>query len=159
MYATKRSGFAMILAIFIVVLISLGGVMLLNGVSIGVKSVGDAYFQAQAQLLAESATEFAVMRVQDVNTSVAAPNNHCLEKLNITIQDATGAPAYDANITIRYSFFGAAPVACLTPLADVNTTMAQNTGNPTMMLIDTTVTDHNLSTESIRVVKRSWQKL
>lgn len=162
MYVTKRKGFAMILAIFIIVLVALGGVLLLGNASLGTKTAGDNYFRAQAELLVESATEFAVMRAQDVNTSVAAPNNHCLENLNITVQDAAGAAAYDVNITIRYSFKDAAPLACLPALADVNTVLAQNTGNPTMMLIDTTVTTNtaaNLSTEPIRVHKRSWQKL
>lgn len=152
MYVTKRKGFAMILAIFIIVLVALGGVMLLGNASLGTKTAGDNYFKAQAELLLNSATEFAVMRAQDFNTSGA----NCLNNINITVQDAAGAAAYDINVTIQYSFQGAAPVnnqcATLTTL----------TGNPTMMLIDTTVTTNtaaNLSTEPIRVHKRSWQKL
>jgi len=150
MYVTKRKGFAMILAIFIIVLVSLGGVMLLGNASIGTKTAGDNYFRAQAELLVDSATEFAVMRAQDFNTS----GGNCLNNLNITVQDAAGAAAYDVNVTIQYSFQGAAPAAC--------STLASLTGNPTMMLIDSTVTTNtaaNLSTEPIRVHKRSWQKL
>jgi hypothetical protein len=152
MYVTKRSGFAMILAIFIIVLASLGGVMLLGNASIGAKSAGDNYFRAQAELLADSATEFAVIRAQGFDTTGA----NCLNNLNITAQDSAGAAAYDVNITIQYSFKGIAPVNGQCNTLDVNTS------NPTMMLVDSTVTTNaaaNLSTEPIRVHKRSWQKL
>ncbi|MDO9055574.1 MAG: hypothetical protein Q7U69_03445 [Sulfuricurvum sp.] len=159
MYATKRHGFAMILAIVVVVLVALGGVMLLSNATMGSKSVGTNYLHAQAELLAMSATEFAVMRAQDVNTSKNAAN-HCLEHLNINVVDSAGAAAYSVNTTIRYSFKGAVPLGCTPPNADVNTTLAQNTGNDTTMLIDVVVTSNaNLTTESIRVFKRTWQKL
>lgn len=152
MYATKRSGFAMILAIFIIVLVSLGGVLLLGNVSMGAKAASDNYFQAQAELLADSATEFAVMQAQGFDTTGA----NCLNSLNITVQDSAGAAAYDVNVTIQYSFQAAAPAN-----GQCNT-LTTATGNPTMMLIDSTVTTNaaaNLSTEPIRVHKRSWQKL
>lgn len=152
MYVTRRRGFAMILAILVIVLVALGGVMLLGNVSVGAKTAGDNYFRAQAELLLNSATEFAVMRAQDFNTSGA----NCLNNVDITVQDASGAAAYDVNVTIQYSFKGAAPVNGQCNTLDVNTS------NPTMMLIDTTVTTNtaaNLSTEPIRMHKRSWQKL
>ncbi len=152
MYVTKRKGFAMILAIFIIVLVALGGVLLLGNASLGTKTAGDNYFRAQAELLVDSATEFAVMRAQDFNTTGA----NCLNNVNITVQDASGAAAYDVNVTIQYSFKAAAPVN------NQCNTLATLTGNPTMMLIDTTVTTNaaaNFSTEPIRVHKRSWQKL
>ncbi|MFH0708710.1 MAG: type II secretion system protein [Pseudomonadota bacterium] len=156
MYATKHSGFAMILAIFIVVLIALGGVILLGNTSIGAKSIGDNYLKAQAELLAMSATEFAVMRAQDFDTLGA----NCLNQLNITVQDATGSAMFDANVTISYSFKGAKPVNGQCNTLDENAT--KPVGGGAMMLIDTVVTTTpgtNLSTEPIRVFKRTWQKL
>jgi hypothetical protein len=155
MYVTKRYGFAMILAIFVVILVSLGGVLMLNNVTIGSKGISNKYFHTQAELLAMSATEFAVMRAQGFNTTLGS----CLKNVNISIQDASGASAYDANVTIRYSFKGSAPAGCND---DNITTLAQDTNNSTIMLIDVTVTSNpnaNLSTEDIRVHKRSWQKL
>ena len=146
MYATKRSGFAMILAIFVVVMVALGGVMLLGNASIGAKTIGDNYLHAQAQLLAESATEYAVMRAQG--------STACLNRVNISVNGEDGTLAYTVNATIRYSFQNAAPVVC-----SVDANLSDNTGNPTMMLVDVTVTDNNLSLEPIRVFKRSWQKL
>lgn len=150
MYAIKHSGFAMIMAIFVLVLVSLGGVMLLKNASTGAKSIGDKYVYAQEELLAMSATEFAVMRAQDFNTTGA----NCLNALNITINDASGALAYNANVNIQYSFKNAKPVN------NQCNVLAENTGNDTMMLIDVTVTnDANLTTEPVRIHKRSWQKL
>lgn len=154
MYVTKHTGFAMILAIFVVVLVALGGVMLLGNASIGSKSMGDKYLRTQAELLADSATEFAVMRAQGFDTS----GGNCLENLNITVQDSAGNAMFDANVSLSYSFRATAPTACNTAH-----TLAVNTASPaTMILVDTTVTtraDTNLSTEPIRIFKRSWQKL
>lgn len=154
MYGINRSGFAMILAIFVVVLVSLGGVMLLSNASIGSKSMGDKYLRMQAELLADSATEFALMQVQGFNT----PGGNCLENLNITVQDSEGLAMFDANISMAYSFVGTAPALCTVP----RTLAITNGTGHTRVLIDTTVTtrlDSNLSTEPIRVFKRSWQTL
>ncbi|MDD3598020.1 type II secretion system protein [Sulfuricurvum sp.] len=145
---TKRRGFAMILAIFVVVLIAAGGVLLLRNSSVGSKSVLDNYLKAQAELLAQSATEYALMRAQGANT---AAGDACLNTLNITVNDASGTPMFDINSTLGYSFKGAAPAHC--------TTLTDNTGKDTMVLIDIIVEDHGLSSEHIRVQKRSWQKL
>jgi len=153
MYATKRSGFAMILAIFVVVLVALGGVLLLGNAATGAKSTGDNYLRAQAELLAMSATEFAVMRAQGFDIS-AAVGSLCLENLNITVNDASNNPMFDANVSLSYSFRGAKPVNC-----DDTHVLAVGTGKDTMILMDVAVTDRNLSTEPIRVHKRSWQKL
>ncbi len=158
MYATKHNAFAMILAIFVVVLVALGGVMLLSNASGGSKTVSDNYVKSQEELLADSATEFAVMRAQDVNTSVNAAN-HCLESLSINVTDSTGTAAYDVNTTIRYSFKDDAPLGCRPPNASADANLSDNTGNDTMMLVDVTVTSNNLASEPIQVHKRSWQKL
>ncbi|MFY9142434.1 hypothetical protein [Sulfuricurvum sp.] len=151
MSGINRKGFAMILAIFIIVMIAAGGTILLKNASVGSKSIGDNYLHAQAELLGQSATEFALMRAQGVNTAAGT----CLNQLNITVYNANGTAAgdkmFDINVSLAYTFRGAAPAAC--------TTLASNTGKDTMVLIDTMVTDHNIGTEEVRVQKRSWQKL
>ncbi|MBN2870184.1 MAG: hypothetical protein JXK04_04430 [Campylobacterales bacterium] len=149
MYAIKRRGFAMILAIVVVLLIAAGGALILSNAAKGTKSMGDNYLRAQAELLAESATEYAVMRAQGFDTSTG----NCLNQLDITVQDAGGAAMYDANVTLVYSFHGTKPAAC---------NGVGDTGKETTILMDTTVTTRagaNLSTEPIRVHKRSVQKL
>lgn len=150
MYATKRSGFAMILAIFVVVLVAAGGAILLSNAIKGHKAVGDNYLRAQAELLADSATEFAVMRAQGFNHT----GGNCLNQLNINVTDSTGSSMFDVNTSLSYSFYGTAIAGC--------TTLASDTNKSTMILMDVTVTtntDANLSTEPIRIHKRSWQKL
>ncbi|MCX6073995.1 MAG: hypothetical protein NTY39_06710 [Campylobacterales bacterium] len=151
----KRRGFAMIMAIFIVLLVAAGGALLLSNTTIGAKGVSDAYLHTQAELLAESATEFAVMRAQGFNT---AASGHCLENLNITINDASGSAMFDANVSMSYSSDAslvAKPVSCNNWVV-----LGPNVPPlPTMILVDVAVTDHNLTTEPIRVFKRSWQKL
>lgn len=153
MYAIKRRGFAMILAIIVVLLIAGGGAFVLSNAAKGSKSMGDNYLRVQADLLADSATEFAVMRAQDFNTS----GGNCLNQLNITVYNAGGVASgnemFDANVSMFYAFRGAKPGAC-SGIGD--------TGKDTTILIDTTVTTRpgsNLSTEPIRVHKRSVQKL
>ena len=153
MFGIKRRGFAMILAILVVVLVAMGGMILLSSVSTTGKAVGDNYLRAQSELLAVSATEFAVMRAQGFDTTASG---HCLEHLNIDVKDSGGTVStYDINVTINYSFKGAKPGGC-------NNVLAENTGKDTMMLIDTTVStngDTNLSIEPLRVHNRTWQKL
>lgn len=141
----------MILAIFVVVLVALGGVMLLGKASTGAKSTGDNYLRAQAELLADSATEFAIMRAQGFDRG-AGGNTNCLDQLNIAVNDTSGSAMFDVGVSFAYSFRGVQNGSC-------SNILAQNTGKDTMILMDVTVTDHNLSTEPIRVHKRTWQKL
>lgn len=137
----------MIVAIFVIVIIAAGGALLMRNAAIGSKSVTDNYLRAQAELLAQSATEFALMRAQGVNTAAT-----CLNQLNVTVNDAAGNGMFDINISLAYSFSGAVP-------AGGCETLSSNTGKETMVLIDARVDDRNLSSEDIRVHKRSWQKL
>lgn len=147
MYATKRSGFAMILAIFVVVLVSMGGALLMHGGAQESKKIGDKYLRAQAVLLARSATEYAVMRAQGFDTT----GGNCLNELAITVNDASGGNMFNINVTMQYSFRDGAPAAC-------TGTLAVNTGKDTTVLVDVVVvTDNNLATEPIRVHERSWQ--
>lgn len=148
----QRKGFAMIMAIFVVVLVAMGGVLLLSNAARGSKSITDNYLRAQAELLAQSATEYALMRAQGTDTTAGT----CLNQLNITVNDASGNAMFDINVSLVYSFQGAAPTNAGVKIC---TTLTENTGKDTMVLIDASVTDHNLGTEDIRVQKRSWQKL
>ncbi|MDP2079214.1 MAG: hypothetical protein Q8N01_02630 [Sulfuricurvum sp.] len=151
MYATKRSGFAMIMAIFVVVLIAMGGVLLMRGGAQESKAVGDNYLRAQAQLLAKSATEYAVMRAQGFNTG----GGNCLNQLDIAVNDASGGNMFNINVSMQYSFRGNSPCGA----AGTPGVLATNTNKETTMLMDVTVTDNNISTEPIRVHERSWQVL
>lgn len=156
-YRGQRPGFSMIVAIFVVLIVAWLAAQVLHVASNESKGTGDRYLRYQAELLAESATDYAVMRIGDYNESVG---NNCLEDINITVNDASTPPVpmYDIGMTIYYSYKGAAPANC--PAKNV-LSPATGTGLDSMVLIDTTVAARevsNLSTEPIRVHHRSWQK-
>jgi len=150
MYATKRKAFAMIMAIFVILMIAIGGAMIMRNASIGSDTLKDNYLRAQAELLAQSATEYAVMRMQGFNNA----GGGCLNHLYITVKDATGTDdVYDINVSMLYAFEGANPGGTCVEIA-------HGTGQPTRALIDTTVSTHpgnNISTEPITIHHRSWQ--
>lgn len=145
---TKRPAFAMIMAIMVVLLVASGGALLMSRASMGNASINSSYLHAQAELLAESATEFAVMRAQ----GDTMPGGRCLNRLSITVNDAQNTPMFDITVSLSYSFNANAVNDCT--LIQQNTNTGEN-----LVLVDTTVTDHNLSSEDIRIHKRSWQKL
>ena len=148
MSVTKRKGFAMIMAIFVVIMVALGGTLLISNAAKGGKSISDSYLRAQAELLVQSATDYALMRAQGVDTT----GGSCLNQLNITVNDSSATPMFDITVDLAYSFEGAAAAGC--------TTLADTTGKDTMVLIDATaVTRATITTEPIRAHKRSWQKL
>lgn len=147
MYVIKRRGFAMIMAIFILVLIALGGTMLLSKGSAGSKSGSKRYLHTQAELLAKSAKEYAILRIQGFDTA----GGDCLNQLDITVNSAGGTPMYNINISMLYAFNGPAPVGGTCNF------LAQNTGRQTTVQLDIVVTDQNVSDEEIRVHDRSWQ--
>ena len=158
MYAIKRSAFAMILAIFVVMMIAMGGALILRNASSGTKSTIDNYLRAQADLLADSAIEFVAMQMQGIVTN--AVSTPCLNRLNISVRDQSDTMVtYEINSTLRYSF-----VNIVAHSADGCNRLAPDRvgdGN-SMVLIDVTVTtrdESNLSTEPIRIHKSSFQKL
>lgn len=151
MYVTKRSGFSMILAIFVVMIIAVLATSILSTATKGAKSVGDRFFLAQANLLADSAIEYAIMRAQGFDTSTG----DCLNRVDIRVDDPNGVHTYDVNISILYSFSGGAPGGtCLF--------IEQNTGRATTMLIDATASLNEaaaITSEPIRVNKRTQERL
>lgn len=155
-YRGYRPGFSMIVAIFVILIVAWLASQVLNMSAKESKGTGDRYLLYQAELLADSATDYAVMRIGDYDQNI---NNNCLTDIAITVNDASNTiPMYDINMTVFYSYRGAAPANCPAPNV---LSPAAGTGLDSMVLIDTTVTvraDSNLSTEPIRVHRRSWQK-
>lgn len=156
MYDTKRSGFAMIMAIFVVVLVALGGAMILSKASKGTKMLGDNYIHTQAELLALSATEFAIMNIQDMVNDLDNNITNCLRDINIDVQDSFGVSAYNVDVNLSYSFqdSNGSNMGC-----DSNRVISTENTQGNMARIDVTVTDVDLAPEQIRVFKRSFQKL
>ncbi len=145
----KRRGFGIITAIILLVLIATVAVMILSLSATSSKKATDDYLRIQADMLARSATEFAIMRIQGFDRS---PGKNCLEKINID------AKPFDINVRISYfmtndasdflSNCGSKIAADLTD-GDLNG-MAQ---------IDVVVTTQaDVTSEPIRIHKRTLQK-
>lgn len=144
----KKRGFGIITAIVLLVLIATVGAMIISIAVMNSKKATDDYLRVQAEMLARSATEFAVMRIQGFNRTT---NSNCLETVTIT------ADPFTAKATINY-LFDATTAGAL----DCNNELAANVTDPDlngMAMIDVVVTTKDgTTTEPIRIHKRTLQK-
>jgi len=147
-----RKGFSLITAIVFTVLIASIAALALTFSSFTTKQTSDLYLREQAELLLQSSTEFALLAISghDINAT-----GTCINTINTQYIPTTGAnPLFDINISISYIGNGL-PAAGCTILG--NNTLATPDSNVTV-IIDTIVEDHNLSTEPIRLHRRTIQK-
>ena len=141
----KKRGFGIITAIVLLVLIATVGAMIISIATMNSKKATDDYLRVQAEMLARSATEFAVMRIQGFDRG----GGNCLETVTIT------ADPFIAKATINYLFDGATSTLCANRLA---TNVADPDLNG-MAIIDVVVTTKDgTTTEPIRIHKRTLQK-
>ena len=159
-----RSGMAMIMAIGVLVI--LAGILatMMNMTSVTTKRTEHMYFKEQAQLLARSATEFALLAISGHNR---AATGNCVTNINSQFPVGNGAvPYFDINTTIRYiGVQGIASPTCTnyitTPFASGNPVSPESEG--TVMIdiyvssIDTGANGLNLG-QSIRYHRRTLQK-
>jgi len=146
-----RSGFAMIMAIFFMIVIATLLLYMLGSTTETGQRTTNAYVNEQAQLLAKSAVEYAVLRVSGYDRDA---NDGCINSINAQYPDSTN-PIYDINISIRYIGFGNY-TSCDDYIASIATPESNGT-----MLIDVYVQDNpalNLD-EPIRYHRRTMQKL
>ncbi len=142
-----RRGFTLLSAIFLMVLVATLMVLAYSLSSQTKKQTGDIYMQEQAQLLARSATEFALL-------AISGHDNHadCIEQINL--QYPQGSPIYDINMTLYYIGNG---LPC-----DGNHTLANNIATAESngtVLIDTFISYTDTSTnERVRFHRRTIQK-
>lgn len=94
-----RKGFSLIFAIVFIMLIATIGALSLNIVSLGVKDTSDLYLEDQADLFAQSATEFAILAIHEHDYS-----KNCLNTVRVCYPKAcTDKDAMlEANVTIKY---------------------------------------------------------
>ena len=147
-----RSGFSVIAAAIIVSIIAVVGAMILSVSSTSSKRATDDYLRIQAEMLARSATEFAVMRLQGFKSI----NGDCLEKLDIN------ATPFDVNVTIGY--------VLTEPKSGCNTVLGVGAIDGNSTIIDVVVKEQvsgnpanefdpqSISKEPITVHKRTVQK-
>jgi hypothetical protein len=130
--------------------VSLLMTMMVSLSTMTVKSTTDLYLKEQAELLARSATEYAIL-------AVSGHDNHlsCIEQINISYPSQTN-PTHEMNVTLWYMGSG---------LTNCNHVLDNNISTDDSNLtaiVDVVVTiDQNNTgiTEPIRLYRRTIQKL
>jgi hypothetical protein len=144
-----RKGFGLITAIIIMITVATLMALMIGLSSTSVKVTMDLYLKEQAELLARSATEYALLAVSGHPNSV-----DCIENINMNYPENN--PTHEANVTIFYIGNGI-PLSCGNILAnDINTSESNLT-----VIIDTVVSVNQVNTgitEPIRVHRRTIQK-
>ncbi|MBP5778992.1 MAG: hypothetical protein J6W17_03455 [Campylobacter sp.] len=96
----KKRGFALIAAIFFIIIVGTIAVTTLATANMTARDTVNLYVKEQAVLLAQSATEFAVMAMQSHQYNDTGGNN-CLEQINMTYPTAND-PLYTIRVDIYY---------------------------------------------------------
>ena len=110
------------------------------------KQTGQLYLQEQGQLLAKSATEFALLAISGHNN-----NLNCINRIDLRYPQ--NAPIYDINMTLYYIGNGL-PAGCNTLTNSIATAESNGT-----VMIDTFVSYIDPETnETIRFHRRTLQK-
>lgn len=149
-----RPGMAMIMAIAFVIIIATIMMVMMSMTAQTTKRTENLYFTEQAQLLAKSATEYALLAISGHNRT----GESCVQ--TITSQYPAVAPIFNINTTIRY--IGLNPVTAGSTcdqnsfVDTINTVQSQGT-----VLIDVVVTSNNANLgidQDIRYHRRTVQK-
>lgn len=151
-----RKGFSLLTAIIFIVLVASIAALALSFSTFSTKQTSDLFLREQAELLVQSGTEFALLAISghDINTT-----NGCLNAINAQYPQAGAAAIFDVNVTINYLGSGLA-TASNNNCNILSDTVATADSNITV-IIDTVVSttaDNNISTEPIRLHRRTIQK-
>ncbi len=143
-----RKGFAMIMAIGFLIIMSSILALTLSLTTKTTKNTTDLYLYEQAVLLSKSAAEYALLRIAQANPCT-------IDNLNFT-QDSI----YDINIDIRYIYSNPSPCTNLgEPTRDYFQISTPELNGSVLMDITVTVDDANVTSEKINYFRRSIQKL
>ncbi len=143
-----KKGFSLITAVMFIVLVATISVLALSLSSTSTKQTTDLYLHEQAELLLQSGTEFALLAISGHNIDATG---NCINAIDIQYP-TTANPLFDINITLSYMGNGL-PGGC-TVLSNTVVTPESNV----TVIIDAVVEDHNISTEPIRLHRRTIQK-
>lgn len=138
-----RRGFSLITAIIILVAVATLLVLMLSLSSQTAKQTGDIYLKEQVDLLAKSATEYALLAISGHDNS-----HNCIERINMTY------PGYEINMSLNYIGTDLNCTADHELADDIATAESNGT-----VIIDTIITTKaTLTSEPIRFHRRTIQK-
>ncbi|RUM64621.1 MAG: hypothetical protein DSZ03_04040 [Sulfurimonas sp.] len=159
LHVKQRSGFAMLMAIFVIVIVGTLMALMISMSATSLKRTTNLYLHEQAVLLARSATEYAILAISGTDRTAG-----CLTNIN-TAYDPSGAGnnMFTITTTIRYIGLSGGNAANECTVAEnfipnANVTAPESKGSA---LIDVVVTsDPTLGlNETIRYHRRTLQKL
>jgi len=143
-----KKGFSLLTAVIFLVVVATISMLALSLSTQSAKQTTDDYLKVQAELLAKSGTEFALLAMSGHDYSA-----NCLNSLDIKYPTNTANYTRDINITIHYLGNGL-PTGCNSYANNIATSDSNRT-----VIIDTIVTTNpNIATESIRLHRRTIQK-
>ncbi|WP_331775851.1 type IV pilus modification PilV family protein [Sulfurospirillum sp. 1612] len=147
-----RKGFSLITAIIFLFVVATLSILALSMSTQSAKQTTDQYLKIEAELLAKSATEYALLAISghEVNAT-----NGCLNHIDIKYPTSGTNYTHDVNITIQYigDNLPASP-KCTQLGTDIVTADSNRT-----VIIDTIVTTNpTVSLEPIRIHRRTIQK-
>ncbi len=158
----SRNGFAMIMAIFFMIIIATLLTYMLAATATTAERTIKGYVNEQAQLLAKSAVEHAILQVSGFDRSgvdgvTGTADDVCLQNIFTQYPEAGANAIFDITITIDYYGFGVGP-NCHGNGTAADIATAESVGT---MLIDVYVEDNpSLSLdEPVRYHRRTLQKL
>jgi len=140
----QARGFAMIMAIIVLIVIATISMFTLMQTSRTVKSTADMYMYEQAQLYTKSAIEYTLFEIA---------RNGCLNNNVIFTLDGM----YDINVTTSYSYVGGVPAGSGCASFATVTTDKQN--GSVLMDIAVSVPSSKTGSDPIRYFRRTIQKL
>ncbi|WP_299186296.1 hypothetical protein [uncultured Campylobacter sp.] len=159
-----KRGFSLIAAIFFIILVATTAITALSIAAMTARDVNNIRSKEQALLLAQSATEFAVMAMQAHNypnpASPAGAGTNCLETINLTYPNANN-PEYNIAISIYYldpnlGCTAANMIGARAFLDSSGNPVPNNVVTTHMALVDVTVTSTDLP--RITYNRRTLQK-
>ena len=153
-HKNNRAGFAMMMAIMVIVIIATLMAASLSMTSETSKRTTDVYMHEQALLLTRSATEYALLKLSGENR---AAGGACLNNIQMAYPtNAAATKLFDININISYYGLETVCNNSLNP-APNNIITPESAGT---ILLDVMVSSNqNLPIEPIRYHRRTLQKL
>lgn len=142
--SSKHSGFAMIAAILVIILIATIMTLSLSLTAQTSKRTVDVYLYEQVALHAKSAAELAMLEI--------AKNGPCTP-----IPDYTLDGIYSVNVNLQYIYTNPSP--CNAALTYFEITTPEQNGSVLMDITVSVNADQNITTEPIRYFRRTIQKL
>ena len=143
-----RQGFSLLTAIIFLILVATISALSISLSSQAVKQTSDVFLKSQAELLAKSATEYALLAMSGHDYAI-----NCLENITLRYPESANY-THEATISIMYIGNG---LPC-SASALLSNTLTTNDSNRTVILDVTVSTNPTISSEPIRIHRRTIQK-